>query len=118
MRVLAVILAIFMLGLGTARPAAAQMEMCDHTPTVAALRHCVMHAAEMGHITSAGVAQSLFAKLDGAQAALDRGQPAVAVNKLRAFIQEVRAQAGRHIEAQHAAHMIMHAEHVIAALQP
>jgi hypothetical protein len=118
MRVLMIMLAMMTLGLGLARPAAAdEMDMCD-TPTVQALHHCVLHAVEMGHIDNAGVARSLLAKLDGAQAALDRNQPAVAVNKLQAFIREVQAQAGRHIQAEHAAHMIMHAENVIAALQP
>ena len=91
--------------------------MCEQA-TIQALHHCVMHAYEMGHIDNVGVTQSLLAKLDAAQAAVDRGQPAVAVNLLQAFVQEVRAQAGQHIQAEHAAHMIMHAQQVIAALQP
>ena len=118
MRALFVVLAVLSLGLIAMRPAvAAEMAMCNET-TIQSLHHCVMHAYEMGHIDNAGVAASLQAKLDAAQAALDRGQPAVAVHGLQAFIQEVRAQAGQHIDAEHAAHMILHAEQVITALQP
>ncbi len=97
--------------------AAGEMEMCTGT-TIQSLHHCVQHAYDMGHIDNAGVAHSLLAKLDAAQAALDRSQPLVAVNKLQAFINEVNAQSGRHIAAEHAAHMVMHAQHVIAALRP
>ena len=101
------------------RPAhATTLEECSHEPTIQSLRACVEHAAMEGLIDDAGVAQSLFAKLDAAQAALDRGQPPVAVEILQAFVNEVQAQSGVHIEAQHAQHMIMHAQMVIEALQP
>ena len=90
---------------------------CDHTgTTIASLHHCVGHAYDMGHITNKGVANSLLAKLDAAQAALDRGQPGVAVNLLHAFINEVNAQAGKHIVADHAGHLVEHARNVITAL--
>ena len=88
----------------------------QHDATVQALRECVVHAAAEGHITNAGVTQSLLAKLDAAQAALDRGQSNVALNQLGAFIAEVEAQAGEHIAAEHAAHMEDHAQQVIQAL--
>jgi hypothetical protein len=94
------------------------METCPMTPTIQALRDCVQHAVDQGLIDNAGVATSLFAKLDAAQAAQDRGQPTVAVQMLQAFIDAVGAQAGQHIDAAHAAHMIMHAQLVIAALTP
>ena len=51
------------------------------TPTIQALRDCVQHAVDQGLIDNAGVATSLFAKLDAAQAAQDRGQPTVAERK-------------------------------------
>ena len=93
-------------------------EPCPHPePTISALHDCVAHATEMGHIDNQGVAHSLLAKLDSAQAALDRNQPQVAVDKLTAFIHEVEAQAGKHIDAAHAAHMIMHAQAVIDNLR-
>jgi hypothetical protein len=118
MRALIVVLTVLALSLVALRPAAAaEMDMCGEA-TIQSLHHCVTHAYEMGHIDNAGVAASLEAKINAAQAALDRGQPAVAVHQLDAFIQEVQAQAGQHIDAEHAAHMIMHAEQVIAALQP
>jgi hexosaminidase len=90
---------------------------CDDV-TVDSLYHCVHHAIEMGHISNVGVGNSLLAKVDAAQAAVDRGQPKVAVRILGAFIHEVEAQAAVHIDPEHAAHMIMHAEMVIDALSP
>jgi hypothetical protein len=109
------LIAVAVLLLG-ARPAFAEdMTMCN-TPTIAALQDCVNHAVTMGHIDNAGVAHSLQAKLGAAQAAQDRGQVGVAVNVLGAFINEVQAQSGQHIQAEHAAHMIMHAQMVIEAL--
>lgn len=84
--------------------------------TIASLRECVLHAAEDGHIDGATVLQSLLAKIDAAQVAYDRGQIATAVYLLRAFIQEVEALAGKQIDAEHAAHMIEHAGHVIEAI--
>ena len=116
MRLLLIVALVGVLSaLGPARAAAE--EMCPMTPTVAALQDCVNHAAGEGLINDAGVATSLLAKISAAQAAVDRGQPAVAANILGAFVQEVSAQAGVHIEAAHAAHMIMHAQAVIAALK-
>ena len=99
---------------GTAR--AETTDDCALTPTIASLTTCVEHAASQGIITSQGVAHSLLAKLDAAQAAVDRGQTSVAINKLQAFIHEVQAQAGKHIDAMHAQHMVMHAQLVIQAL--
>ena len=86
------------------------------TVTIASLRTSVQHAADEGHIDNQGFTRRLIAKLDAAQAALDREQAAVAVNVLEAFIRELDAQAGKHIGAEHAAHLQMHAQDVIAAL--
>jgi hypothetical protein len=100
---------------GTAR--AQTTDECALTPTIAALTTCVEHAASQGLITSQGVTNSLLAKLDAAQAALDRGQTSVAINDLQAFIYEVQAQSGKHIDSMHAQHMVMHAQLVIQALK-
>jgi hypothetical protein len=89
---------------------------CTHEPTVQSLHDCVVHAAEAGYIDNLGVTQSLLAKLDAAQTALDRGQTDVAVNNVQAFIAIVGAQAEKHIVVEHAAHMVEHANHVITAL--
>lgn len=113
------ILALIAAGLSmfAAGPApAAEMEHCAHAPTIAALRTCVEHAIDQGHIDNHGVGRSLLPKLDSAQRSLNRGQPAVAINQLEAFIHELDAQAGAHIEAEHATHMRTHAQDVITAL--
>lgn len=117
-RMLSVFLLLALLTAALAAPAFASEEhMCAHDMnTVESLHHCVHHALEMGHITNADIANALQAKLDGAQAALDRGQPDVAINLLNAFVNQVQAQAGVHIDPMHAEHMIMHAQMVIMAL--
>ena len=89
---------------------------CALTPTIASLKTCVEHCAIQGIIDNQGVAYSLLAELDAAQAAFDRGQTSVAINDLQAFIHEVQAQAGKHIVSMHAQHMVMHAQLVIQAL--
>src|SRR5215471_370792 len=90
---------------------------CPLTPTIASLVTCVEHAASQGLITSQGVTNSLLAKLNAAQAAQDRSQTGTAINLLGAFIHEVQAQAGKHIDKTHAQHMVAHAQVVIDALE-
>jgi hypothetical protein len=109
---------LIMMSLLAATPVvASDDEGCPHhEATVVSSRACVVHAAEVGQIDNQGVTNSLLAKLDAAQAVLDREQKAAAVAKLKAFTHEVEAQAGKHIEAEHAAHMVMHANEVITAL--
>jgi len=115
---LCVTLVLVLASLWAVPPVVAGQEMaCHHDEaTVESLRACVDHAAEMGHIHNQGVANSLLAKLYAAQDALNRGQPGVAVANLQAFIHEVEAQSGKQIGTEHAAHMVMHANDVIAAL--
>jgi transcriptional regulatory protein LevR len=84
--------------------------------TVQSLAQCVQHASDMGLIDNAGVTTSLLSEIAAAQAALDNVRPAAAIQILQAFINEVQAQSGVHIEAAHAQHMIMHAQMVIDAL--
>jgi competence protein ComGC len=122
-KLLVVLSVIAMLSLLTSPALASEDMTCEHSGTtmdplhaIASLHHCVMHAYDMGHITNAGVANSLMAKLDAAQAAFDRGQTDVAVNLLNAFINEVGAQSGKFIVADHAGHLVMHARMVILAL--
>jgi predicted negative regulator of RcsB-dependent stress response len=100
---------------GTAR--AQTTDECVHQPTIASLEACVQHAADQGFIDNQGIANSLLAKLDAAQAAFDRGQTEVAIKNLEAFIHEVQAQAGKHIDQMHAEHLVMHAQMVIQALK-
>jgi hypothetical protein len=90
---------------------------CPHgDPTITALRECVIHAASEGHIDDQRVLTSLLATLDAAQAAVDRGDLSAAVNLLEAFIRQLAAQAGQHVDAVHAEHLTEHAEAVIASL--
>lgn len=116
-RVLFVLTVVATMLLAAVPALAAGEHPCDHSgDTIGSLRHCVVHAYDMGHITKAGVRDSLLAKLDAAQAAFDRGQTGVAVNQLRAFINETSAQDGKAILAEHAGYLTGHAEIVIAAL--
>ena len=117
-RLFAVLVLVALLVMATALPVFAMEDhTCSHDmSTIASLHHCVAHALEMGHITNAGVANSLMAKIYAAQAALDRGQPATAANILGALINEVQAQAGVHIDAMHADHMVMHAQMILGML--
>lgn len=113
-----VIVTLVLVGFGPARMASASpAQECSHEVTIQSLSQCVHHAYDEGLIDNQGVALSLLAKLDAAQAAQSRGSNAVAVNLLQAFINEVRAQSGVHIQAMHAEHMIMHAQMVIEALR-
>lgn len=110
------LLLLLALAAATASRAQAHMQHDCHDSTIEALSHCVEHAIRGGHITSVGVATSLISKLDAAQRAELRGQRAVAARIVGAFIYEVQAQAGIHIEEGHAEHMIGHAQEVIAQL--
>ena len=118
MKLLLVILTLVTLSLTAVQPALAQSgDGCTHdSATIGSLQDCVQHAAQEGHIDNPGVTQNLLAKLEAAQAAVDRGQPAVAINILQAFIQEVQAQAGKHIVSEHAGHLVGHTQVVIQAL--
>jgi hypothetical protein len=112
------VVAFFVLNLMVTLPLLAQSDpMCSgDITTVGSLKDCVQHAYAMGHIDDKGVAKSLLKTLDAAQTAVDRGQDDVAIYNLETFVNIVEAQSGKHISAEHAAHMIHHAEMVIAAL--
>ena len=101
----------------TISPVASAMDCPSNMlPTIQGLRDCVQHAVDIGHISDSGIVTSLFAKIDAAQAAQDRGQSATAADILQAFIQEVNALAGVFIEAEHADHIVMHAQMVVTDL--
>jgi 2',3'-cyclic-nucleotide 2'-phosphodiesterase (5'-nucleotidase family) len=65
---------------------------------------------ETGDIDSKGVFNSLLAKLEGAQAALNKGNAKATANKLGAFINEVMDQSGEHITPEAAEALIMGTE--------
>lgn len=110
------LLTLSLVAVGTAR-AQAMDDTCLHAPTIQSLADCVQHATDQqGVIDNAGVTTSLLSTLDAAQAARDRGQPTVAVHTLQAFIATVNAQAGKHLDAMHAGHLVDYAQLVIQAL--
>ena len=115
--VLALVGMLAFAGLHAPVASAQESDDCPLVETIPSLQACVQHAADIGLIDNQGVTRSLLAKLDAAQAAVERDQPGVAVRVIRAFEREVSAQAGKHIEAEHAEHMLMHAEMVIEALR-
>lgn len=116
-RIQAVLLTVLLTSLGMPAFGQGTPHQCPHGgATIADLMHCVDHAAMIGHIDGAGIVQSLLAKLDSAQAALNRGQAEVAVSKLYALTNQVEAQAGKHIAANHAPHSLDHIQRVIDAL--
>jgi hypothetical protein len=69
---------------------------------------------QSGAITNHGIANSLLAKLNDAAAARARGQCSTASNIYRAFINELQAQSGKHVDAAAAAIMIADAQYLIA----
>jgi hypothetical protein len=113
---LALILILSIAMVAPARAAEMDMDGCSHDTTIESLRSCVEHAISQGHIDNVGIGRALLAKIDAAAKAVSTGDATRAVNILHAFISQVDAQSGRHIHAEHAAHLRSHAQAVIAAL--
>jgi hypothetical protein len=57
------------------------------------------HACALGWIDSAGVCNSLDAKLRAAKKSIERGASGTAINQLNAFLNELEAQKGKHVSA-------------------
>ena len=103
-----VLIALGCLGLVLVAPVSAgalEMDGCAHDPTLDALRACVVHATEQGHIDNAGVARALLAKIDAAERAVEAGDVNRAVAGVSAFVTLVEAQSGTHVAAEHADHL-------------
>jgi hypothetical protein len=62
---------------------------------------------------SKGIQTSLLAKLDAAQSNLARGEVTAATGTIGAFMNEVRAQSGKHISAGQAAEMTSQAQAIV-----
>lgn len=114
--VLAIVAMLAVVGVRSPVASAQGSASCPDEATIASLQACVQHAAQAGLIDNQGVVQSLLVKLNAAQAAADRGQPGVAAHAVQAFSYEVLAQRGKHIDAEHADHMLTHAQLVMQAL--
>ena len=74
----------------------------------------VQQFLQSGAIDNNGNANSLLAKLDSAAAARARGQCSTASNLYQAFITELQAQSGKHVDAVAAGIMIGDAQYLIA----
>jgi probable HAF family extracellular repeat protein len=82
------------------------------------LRQYITHQVASGHI-QAELQQGLLAKVDAAIAALARANPndaKVAMNDLKALVNQVEAQTGKKIDPAVAAEVIARANRIIAAL--
>jgi hypothetical protein len=87
---------------------------------IATIRSTIADAQRMrrmGWIASDAMLHSLVVKLEAAQAAVDRGQPDVAIHNMESFIHEVEAQTGKALTVQGAEHLLHDAEWVIQSLR-
>jgi len=80
------------------------------------LQITVQQYVDKGEISSANFANSLFAKLDAAEVALEFDNVEAASNLLRSFIKEAQAQSGKKISAYAATTLINGAMDVLATL--
>jgi len=71
-----------------------------HAASLLGLTFEVSVCRTLGLIDNDGLARSLAQKLRAVSAALQRGSPSAARNALRAFIQEVSAQSGKHLTTE------------------
>ena len=69
-----------------------------------------------GEIDNQGIVTSLLAKLNTAQKLIDDGKIDQAKNILEAFINEVKAQSGKHVTPEAADTLIKSAEHILSNL--
>ncbi|MBM3334492.1 hypothetical protein FJY63_07510, partial [Candidatus Sumerlaeota bacterium] len=81
--------------------------------TISSLKDVLGKCYALGWIDSSGVKNSLMAKLNAAEARISAGTTTAAKNMLNAFINEVRAQTGKHISQRAAELLIADAQYVI-----
>jgi len=86
--------------------------------SVTGLIDAIDEGVENGSIDNRGIARSLIAKLEACQKKIGTGQNETAVNILYAFINQVRAQRGKHIQANFADELIERANSFIKDLEP
>ena len=84
--------------------------------TIQSLQATVDRFCQEGSISNQGTCQSLWAKLDAALEAQNRGQAKTAVNILGAFQNEVNAQTDKHIPSEVARILLMDSDSLIQAL--
>ncbi|MBI5894428.1 MAG: hypothetical protein HZB79_12445 [Deltaproteobacteria bacterium] len=81
--------------------------------TISDAKNDVNIAYNLGLITNAGIEQSLIAKLNAAEKAINKGKKQTAENQLNAFINEVNAQKDKHIKENAVKILIEDAEYLI-----
>lgn len=79
-------------------PARDPAEMADPVRALPLISADLEKACELSWITNAGVCRSLAAKLEQTSRSLSRGQRSAAQGQLRAFLRELEAQRGRHVD--------------------
>ncbi len=75
------------------------------------------HKVGRGGIDNDGIMKSLLAKADAAEAAMARGDNAVAINQLEALMNEVKAQNEKHIDEYGVKILVEDAEYLKKSLQ-
>ena len=81
------------------------------------IKNSLQSAFDLNWIDNAGVLNSLMQKLANAESAFARGQTNTIINGLKAFINEVKAQKGRHIKEEAADIVISDAQTLIEQIQ-
>jgi len=85
-------------------------------PTIDTLIMLVEDFYDQGDIDNDDIKESLLDKLYAADKMMDRGKTKTAKNILKAFINHLKAQSGKHVKANAANMLIADAEHVISNL--
>jgi hypothetical protein len=67
------------------------------SPTTVGISNVIATLRNAGCIDNAGIANALTSKLSAAQGSLNRNDTPEAVNTLRALLNQLQAQAGKHI---------------------
>lgn len=81
--------------------------------TPSGVKEDIALARKIGWIDNDGIMNSLFAKLNQAEEAINKGKSKQAKNVLEAFINEVKAQEGKHINAEFVNQLIEDARYII-----
>lgn len=89
------------------------VQKAEKIVTISDAKNDVNTAYDLGLITNVGIEQSLIAKLNAAEKAINKGKKQTAENQLNAFINEVNAQKDKHIKDEAIKILIEDAEYLI-----
>ncbi|MEM5872198.1 MAG: hypothetical protein QW051_04985 [Candidatus Aenigmatarchaeota archaeon] len=85
-------------------------------PTISELIELKHQLYELGSIDNYGIVKSLDAKLNAAKLALEHSENDTAKKILKAFINEVLAQSGKHINSEAASKLVTYGEAILTSL--